>query len=76
MADSEYCNVANAQVKDLKIAFINMIEVLTKEVNKSIKEIFEKIKREEERSKTVQVVESRNEKFRNSIRNLGDKPHL
>lgn len=34
--------MAKAQVKDLKMAFINMIEVLTKEVNKSIKEIFEK----------------------------------
>ena len=42
MADSEYCNVANAQLKDLKIAFINTIEVMIKEVNKSIKEIFEK----------------------------------
>ena len=76
MADSEYCNVANAQLKDLKIAFINTIEVLIKEVNKSIKEIFEKIKHEEEMNKTVQVVESGNEKFRNSNRNLGDKPHL
>lgn len=42
LADSESCNVAKAQVKGLKIAFINTIEVLAKEVNKSIKEIFEK----------------------------------
>lgn len=42
MADSESCNMAKAQVKGLKIAFINTTEVLTKEVNKSIKEIFQK----------------------------------
>lgn len=35
----EYCNRDEAQEKDLKIAFMNMIKVLKEEINKFPKEI-------------------------------------
>lgn len=40
IVDSEKCNIAEAKGKDFKIAFINMIEVLKEEINKSLKEIY------------------------------------
>lgn len=39
LVDSEKCNIAEAKGKDLIIAFINMIEVLKEEINKSLKGI-------------------------------------
>jgi hypothetical protein len=39
--DPKKCNIAKEQDKDLKIAFMNMIEVLKHKMNKSIKEIYE-----------------------------------
>lgn len=38
---SGYCNMAEVQDKDRKIVFINMIEVLKKEMNKSLKDACE-----------------------------------
>lgn len=38
---AEYCNIAEAQDKDFKIAFLNMIETLKEKINKSLKEINE-----------------------------------
>lgn len=38
---SESCNTAEAQYKDLKIAFMNMIEGQKREMNKPLKEIYE-----------------------------------
>jgi hypothetical protein len=40
---TKICNVAEAQDRDFKIAFINMIEVLKEDMNKSCKEIYENI---------------------------------
>ena len=37
----ENCNIVKAQDTDLKITFINMIEVLKEDMNKSLKEIQE-----------------------------------
>lgn len=37
----EHCNIAEAQEKGLKIAFKNMIEVLTEEMNTLLREISE-----------------------------------
>ena len=34
-------NIAEAQGKDFKLAFMNMLEVLEGEINKSLKEIYE-----------------------------------
>jgi hypothetical protein len=39
----EYCNIAEAQEMGLKITFMNMIEVLTEEMNIPLKEISENI---------------------------------
>lgn len=41
----EYCNIDEAQVKDLKTAFMHMLEVLREEIklSKSHKEIYENI---------------------------------
>ena len=36
----EYSNMAKAQEKDLKIPFMNMIQVLREEISKSLKEIY------------------------------------
>lgn len=41
MVDSENCYIADAKIKDLKIAFLNMIEVLDEEINKYLPEIYE-----------------------------------
>jgi hypothetical protein len=40
-AGSEYSNIAEAQEKDPKTAFMSMIEVFKEEMNKSLKEIQE-----------------------------------
>ena len=40
-ADPEFCNIVEAQDKDLEIAFMNIIEVFKEEMNKSFKEIYE-----------------------------------
>ena len=37
---TENCNRAESQEKDLKIAFMNMIEVFKEEVSKSLKETY------------------------------------
>lgn len=39
--DSEYCNIANTQEKDLKIPFVTITEILKYEMNKSPKEVQE-----------------------------------
>ena len=39
----EKCNIAKAQVKDLKIGLMNMLEVLKEEMSRLIKEIYENI---------------------------------
>lgn len=39
MLDPEKCNVAEAKLKDFKIAYMNTLEVFKKQMNKSIKEI-------------------------------------
>lgn len=40
IVDSEKYNIAEARGKDFIIAFINMIEVLKEQINKSLKEIY------------------------------------
>ena len=40
-AGTEYSNIAEAQEKDPKTAFMSMIEVFKEEMNKSLKEIQE-----------------------------------
>jgi hypothetical protein len=40
-AGSEYSNIAEAQEKDIKTAFMNMIEVFKDEMNKSPLKIYE-----------------------------------
>lgn len=39
----EKCHIAEAQVKDLKIGLVNMLEVLKEEMSRLIKEIYENI---------------------------------
>lgn len=51
IVDSEKCNIAEARGKDFIIAFINMIEVLKEQINKSLKEIYL-----EKMNKTVQYL--------------------
>lgn len=41
--DLEICIIAEAQVKDLKIGFMTVIEILKEEMNKSLREIHENI---------------------------------
>ena len=51
----EYCDIAKAQNNNIKIASMNMTEVLKKEMNESIKEIFENTnKQQKEMNKLVQ----------------------
>ena len=38
-ASPEYCDIADTQEKDLNLTFMNIIEVLKEEINKSLKEI-------------------------------------
>lgn len=38
----EYCNMTEAWDKDISIAFMNMTEVLTEKINKSLVEIYKK----------------------------------
>ena len=40
-ADPEYSNIVGRQEKDLKIAFMNVLEVLKEEMNKTLAEICE-----------------------------------
>lgn len=47
-------HLAKAQEKDVKIDFMDMIEVLKEEMNKSLKEIQEKHKQGKEINKNVQ----------------------
>ena len=39
----EKCNIAEAQVTDVKIGLMNMLEVLKEEMSRLIKEIYENI---------------------------------
>jgi hypothetical protein len=41
-AGPEYCNIAKAQDRDLKIALVNIIKTLKEELNKSLKEMYTK----------------------------------
>lgn len=41
-AGREYYNIAEIHVKDLRIGFMNMIEVLKEKTNLPLKEIYEK----------------------------------
>lgn len=40
------CNIAEEQDKDLKITFMNMIKVLEEKMNKDLKEIYKKKKKQ------------------------------
>ena len=40
-ASPEYCDIADTQEKDLNLTFMNIIEVLKEEINKSLREIQE-----------------------------------
>lgn len=40
-AGLEYCNITKTQGKELKMVFINMIEILKEKTNKSFKVIYE-----------------------------------
>lgn len=54
-ADTQNCNIIKVQHDDLKIAIINLKEVLKKEMNYSIKVIYENTSKQwEEINKTVQ----------------------
>jgi hypothetical protein len=50
----ENCNIVKAQDTDLKITFINMIEVLKEDMNKSLKEIYENTNKWKEMNKIIQ----------------------
>jgi hypothetical protein len=39
IAGPEYSNIPEAQEKDLKTSYIKRVEILEKEINKSLKEI-------------------------------------
>jgi hypothetical protein len=71
----EYFNIAEAQEKDLRIAFMNIIDGLKEEI-KVLKEIYENQTVEESGTiykENPNSGNSGNKKFRNQNRNLRDK---
>lgn len=63
-ADPEHSNIAEAQIKDLETAWMNMIELLKEENNKSRKEIQENAKKKKSGRKQIILFKTYERKYK------------